>query len=49
MTMGALVGWAILLVVTFIVAKKALSGWGGRRSEKYSGQGLGRRGNNLSS
>ena len=40
MAMGALVGWAILSVVTSIVAKKALGCWCGRRSEEYPGQGL---------
>ena len=40
MAMGALVGWAILSVVTSIVAKKALGHWRGGRSEEYPGQGL---------
>ena len=40
MTVGALIGWAILSVVTSIVAKKALHGWHGRRFKEYSGQGL---------
>ena len=40
MTVGALVGWAVLSVVTSIVAKKALGGRCGRRSEKYPRQGL---------
>ena len=43
MTMGALVGQAILSVVTSIVAKKALGGRCSGRSEKHPGQGLGRR------
>ena len=42
MTVGALVGRAVLSVVTSIVAKKTLGGQRGGRSEKYSGQGLGR-------
>ena len=49
MTVGALVGRAILSVVTSIVAKKALGGRCSRRSEKHPGQGLGRRRDYLSS
>ena len=42
MAMGAAVGWAILSVVTFIVAMKTL-GVGGRRwFQKDARQGLGR-------
>ena len=40
MTVGALVGQAILSVMTSIVAKKALGGWCGGRSQEYSRQGL---------
>ena len=40
MTMGALVGWAILSVVTSIVAKQMLCGQHGGRPKKYPGQGL---------
>ena len=46
MAMGAAVGQAILLVVTFIVATKTL-GVGGRRwFQKDTRQGLGRSGDN---
>ena len=40
MTVGTLVGRAVLLVVTSIVAKKTLSGWCSGRSKKHPGQGL---------
>ena len=43
MTMGALVGQAILLVVTSIVAKKTLCSQCGRGSQEYTGESLGRR------
>ena len=49
MTVGALVGWAVLSVVTSIVAKKTLGGRRGRRPKKHSGQGLGGRRDDLSS
>ena len=48
MAMGALVGWAILSVVTYIVAKKALGHWRGRGSEEYPGQVLHRGGDDSS-
>ena len=40
MAVWALVGWAVLSVVTFIVAKKTLGAWCGGRFEKHPGQGL---------
>ena len=40
MTVGALVGQAILLVVTSIVAKKALGGRCGGRPQEHPRQGL---------
>ena len=36
MTVGALVGWAILSVVTSIVAKKTLCSWCGGGSQEYA-------------
>ena len=40
MAVRALVGRAVLTVVTFIVAKKALGAWPGGGFKKHSGQGL---------
>ena len=42
MAMWTLVGWAVLSIVTFIVAKKTLGARCGRRFEKHPGQGLSR-------
>ena len=41
MTVGAAVGWAILAVVTFIVATKTLGVWGGWRFKKEAREDLG--------
>ena len=49
MTVGALVGRAILSVVTSIVAKKALGGWCGGRPQEHPRQGLHRGRDDLSS
>ena len=45
MTVGAAVGWAILSVVTLIVATKTLGIWGCGRSVEDTRQSLGRSGN----
>ena len=42
MTMGAAVSWAVLSVVTFIVATKALGVWGCRRFQIEAGKDLSR-------